>query len=163
MRFVILGLVIFTFFKPNMSSLIFITCAALLEIWAILTNLSKVKVKNEDNKYTPKEVEVIERYHIFFQYPMTSRMLSPILSAIQLSAFILVPWLLFKGLYIQAFIIGVNYFVAPQLAVILNPQFFLHDNLDKGKIKDQNYRERFIRDRHAINSALEKMYSSKAN
>lgn len=163
MRLIILALVIACFWKAEIGSILFIAVAFLLELWIILANLSKVKVKNENNKYTAEEVNVIERYRLFFQYPTASRMLSPMLSAIQLSVFLLVPWLLFKGLYVQAIIIGANYFIASQLAVILNPQFFLHDNLDKGKIKDQNYRDRFTRDMHAIDSALEKMYSPKTH
>jgi len=156
MQIIVLIPIVIAFFNPGIGSVIFIVVSALLELWIILANLSKIKVKNEDNKYTPKEVEVIERYRLFFQYPTASRIISPMLSAIQLSAFILVPWLLFKGLYIQAVIIGANYFVASQLAVILNPQFFLHDNLDKGKIKDPIQLLRFKQDMNAIDSALEK-------
>ena len=154
MQIIILILIIFTFFNPNLGSWTFIVLSALLEVWIVLTNLSRIKVKNENNKYTSKEVEVIERYKLFFQYPFASKMLSPVFSAIQLSTFVLVPWLLYKGLYINAAIIGLNYFIAPQLAVILNPQFFLHDNIDKGKIKDTLQLLKFKQDMNAIDSAL---------
>ncbi len=159
----ILLLVATSFWKPAIGSILFIVVAFLLEGWILLTNLRKISVKNEDNKYTPKEVEVIERYHLFFQYPTACRILSRMFSAIQLSVFLLVPWLLFKGLYIQATIIGLNYFFSSQLAVILNPQFFLHDNLDKSKIKDLSMKLTMTEDMHAIDSALEKMYLIKEN
>lgn len=161
MRFLILGIVLLTFFKPTLGSWVFIIIVALLELWILLANRSKIKVKNESNKYTPKEVEVIERYRLFFQYPFASRIFSPAFSAIQLAVFPLVPWLLIKGLFIQAIVIGLNYFVATQLAVILNPKFFLHDNIDKGKIKKPEFIAQFTEDMNAIDSALEKMYSPK--
>lgn len=161
MQFLILGLVIFSFFNPNIGSWTFIIVAALLELWVILANLSKIKVNNENNKYTLNEVKIIERYRLFFQYPFICRELSATFSAIHLAVFPLVPWLLIKGYYIQALIIGINYFIVAQLAVILNPQFFLHDNLDKGKIKDPKYIAQFTEDMTAIDSALKKMYPFK--
>lgn len=161
MRFLILGIVILSFVKPTLGSWAFIIIVALLELWIVLANRSKIKVKNDNNKYTPKEVEIIERYRLFFQYPFASRIFSPAFSAIQLAVFPLVPWLLIKGLFIQAVVIGLNYFIATQLAVTLNPQFFLHDNLDKGKIKKPEYIAQFTEDMNAIDSALEKMYSPK--
>jgi len=161
MRFLILGIVALSFIKPTIGSWTFIIIVALLELWIVLANRSKIKVKNDNNKYTPKEVEVIERYRLFFQYPFASRTFSPAFSAIQLAVFPLVPWFLIKGLFIQAIVIGINYFIASQLAVILNPQFFLHDNLDKGKIKKPELVAQFTEDMNAIDSALEKMGSSK--
>ena len=159
----ILLLVAISFWKPVIGSILFIVVAFLLEGWIFLANRSKIKVRNEDNKYTPKEVEVIERYRLFFQHPLACRILSRMFSAIQLAVFLLVPWLLFKGLYIQATIIGLNYFLSSQLAVILNPQFFLHDNLDKSKIKDLSMELAMTEDMNAIDSALEKMYLKREN
>lgn len=161
MQFLILGLVILSFLKPMLGSWIFIVTAALLELWIILANQTKIKVKNDNNKYTKKEVEMIERYRLFFQFPIASRILSSTFSVISLAVFPLVPWLIVKGLYVQAIIIGLNYFIANQLAVILNPQFFLHDNLDKGKIKKPEHIIQFTENMNAIDSALKKMYSVK--
>jgi hypothetical protein len=160
MQLLIFGIVIFTFFKPLLGSWVFIVISGVLELWIVLANHTKVKVKNND-KYTQKEVEVIERYRLFFQYPFASRVFSPVFSGIQLAVFPLVPWLIIKGFIVQAVIIGFNYFIATQLAVILNPQFFLHDNIDKGKIKRQEDIARFTEDMNAIDSALKKMYTPK--
>jgi len=96
MQLLILGLVILIFFKPVFGSWTFIIIVATLELWIVLVNLTKIKVKNDDNKYTFKEVEVIERYRLFFKYPFASRIFSPMFSGIQLSVFPLVPWLLIK-------------------------------------------------------------------
>lgn len=161
MRLLILFLIIFTLFNAKIGSIVFISVALLTELWVFITNFSKIRIKNDDNKFTDGEIKIIEKYHLFFRFPMAGRVLSPMFSAIQLSVFILVPWLLFKGQYIQGIIIGLNYFVAGQIAVILNPQFFLHDNLDKNKIKDVDVRKDFEEDMHNIDSVLEKMYLSK--
>lgn len=161
MRFVILAIVIFSFFKPFAGSILFIAVAAILELWVIIANKNKIKVKNDNNKYTWKEIEVIERYRLFFSFPFASRQLSAAFSGIQLAVFPLVPWFLYKGLYIQAVIIGLNYFITTQLSVILNPQFFLHDNLDKGKIKNPKHIAEYTEDMKAIDSALVKMYEQK--
>jgi hypothetical protein len=161
MQILVLILIIITFINPMIGSIIFMLVGGFLEILVILANQNKIRVKNNDNKYTLKEVEVVERYRLFFQYSFASKILSPIFSAIQLSVFILVPWLLYRGLFVNAIIIGINYFVAGQLAVILNPQFFLHDNVDKGKIKDPLQLLKYKQDMEAIDSALEKMYLNK--
>ncbi|MDO8657596.1 MAG: hypothetical protein Q7K55_02550 [Candidatus Levybacteria bacterium] len=158
MQLLIVPLIIYSFINPNLGLTIFIVIVALLEAWIVICNLRKVKVKNENNKYTSKEVEVIEKYRLFFQYPFASKMLSPIFSAIQLSVYIMVPLAIFKGLYVHALLIGVNYFISTNLAVILNPQFFLHDNLDKGRIKDPSQLLKYRYDMDAIDSALKKMY-----
>jgi len=159
MKFLILGIVLLTFFKPIFGSWLFIIIVALMEIGIALISLSKIKVKNDNNKYTLKEIEMIERYRLFFQYPFASRELSSTFSAVQLAIFPLVPWLIIKGLFIQAIVIGINSFVATQLSVILNPQFFLHDNLDKGKIKKPEYITQFTEDMNAIDSALKKWWA----
>jgi hypothetical protein len=159
MQLLVLLLIILTFFKPLIGSMFFIIIVALLELWIILANITKIQVNNDNNKYTLNEIKMIERYRLFFRYPFASRIFSPVFSGIQLAVFPLVPWLLIKGLYIQAVIIGLNYFVATQLAVILNPQFFLHDNLDKGKIKKPEQVIQLTEDMNTIDSAINKMYS----
>ncbi len=163
MQILALALVVFTFLSPWLGSITFIVIVAMLEVWIILVNLSKIKVNNKNNKYTPEEVGAIEHYRLFFRYPFASKILSPVFSGIQLSVFVLVPWLIFKGLYFNAVVIGLNYFIASQLAVMLNPQFFLHDNVDKGKIKDPIQLLRFKQDMDVVDSALEKMYLGQGN
>lgn len=162
MQIIIVGLIILTFIYPLVASWVFIGIALLLELWFILANRSKIKVKNIDNVYTSHEIKMIERYQLFFQYPMACRALSSAFSMIHLATFLLTPWLLIKGIYLQAVLIGLNYFITTQLSVMTNPQFFLHDNLDKGRIKDPQQRLEFYVDMEAIDSALKKMYSSKS-
>ena len=154
----VLGLLAFTFLNPLFGSWIFIGFICLLEIWIVLAGRTKIQVNNKNSKYTIDEVDIIEKYHLFFQFPVIARMLSKTFSAIQLSSFIFVPYMLFSGYWIQALIVLVQYFVVPQFAVTLNPQHFLTDNLSNNRIKDQKYRRRFEVDLEVLNSALEKMY-----
>lgn len=161
MRLIVLAVVIYTFFNPDVGSVIFLGLAGLLDLYIFILNKSKIKVKlkKTSKKYTQEEIKMIEKYHIFFRYPTASRMLSSVFSAFQLSTFIMVPLFLYKGLWIQSVLTVVNYFISSQFAVILNPQFFLHDNVDKNKIKDPIMMERYRKDMHTIDSALEKLYS----
>lgn len=165
MRLIILFLVIYAFINTSVGSTIFLIIAFILNAYIFILNKSKakVKLKKSSKNYTQGEIKMIEKYHIFFRYPTASRMLSPVFSAIQLSAFVLVPLFLYKSLWIQAVLTGVNYFIASQFAVILNPQFFLHDNVDKNKIKDQKMLEKYKKDMQVIDSALKKIYSADGN
>lgn len=156
---VILGFIIFTFFNPVWGSWVYIGFIALFEMFIVLNNSSKIKVDNKNNKYTPAEVRVIERYGVFFRFPLTSRGYSKLCSGIGMSAFIFVPWLLFNGLYVQAVLIGLNYFITGQLAVILNPQFFLHQEVEKRTDLLSEAYMIYSADMEAIDSALFKMYS----
>lgn len=160
MRIIILALVIATIWKANIGSIVFILVAFLLESLSFFANakLSKSKWNNKNNIYNQNEVYVIEKYPLFFKFPIASRIFSATFSGIQMSAFILVPWLLYGGLYVQAIIIGINYFIAGQLSVINNPKFFLHDNLEKEKIKDETIKKEFTVEMNSIDSALEKMH-----
>jgi len=159
--FINLFFLIFSLLNPTIGSSIYIIFLILFETYITFVQINKIKVKNIDSKYTHAEIEIIERYHVFFQYPIVSRFFSSVLSGIQLSTFILTPWFLLKGLWIQGILVGINYFIASQLAVILNPQHFLHDNIEKNRIKDQELKERFKRDMEILDSALKKMYLNK--
>lgn len=156
---IVICLIVFTFVNPSMGSIVFIIVAGLVEGYCgfMIYNNPKLEI---DNKYNSEEKAVIKRYHVFFMYPGASRMLSAFLSAIQLSAFILTPYLVWKGYWVQGIIIGLNYFLASQFSVPLNPQHFLHESLDKGKIKNPIFEEKARTEMKAIDSALEKMYTS---
>lgn len=160
MKLVVSAFVIYVFFNPSLGSWLYLGLIILLMGWISLVSKQKITPKSPD-KYTPDEIAVIEKYPIFFQYPFVSRNLSATFSAIQLSTFILVPLLLIKMQYIQAIILGISYFFTAGYAVKLNPQFFLHDNLDKGKIKDFKTRWEFEMEMRAIDNALEKLYLKK--
>jgi len=96
-------------------------------------------------------VAVLRKYHLYFRYPFASRSFSSILSGIQLSAFIWVPWLLYNRLWIPAIFIGLNYFIAGPIAVKLNPRFFLHDAVEN---KGNRY---FLSEMMAVDSVCEKI------
>lgn len=160
MKLVVLGLVIYAFFNAVVASWIFIAISFLLITWIFLANRDKVEVTNK-KKYNEVEIEMIETYHLFFRYPTMTRMLSRTFSAIQMATYVLMVLLLFKGLIVQFFLVAVIYFFSQQYAVILNPQFFHHDNIEHNRIKDDRQRLIVKMKMYAIDSALEKMYMPK--
>jgi len=153
----ILVLVLLTiiFFAPSFGSWLFIVVTVLLELWIML--LQDRKIKN-NGKYSSSEIEIIERYNVFFQYPITSRKLSRIFSGIQLSTFVFVPYMFILGNWIAGIIGVIQYFVVSQFAVTLNPQHFLNENMKNDNIKDFSFKMKVGTDLLALNSALEKMY-----
>lgn len=156
MRFILIGLIIYSFWNPNFASLIFIIIVSLLELWLFMAGQSyKKRVLKDEEKFTEAEKRVYNKFRIFFNVPTFSRMLSPSFSLIQLAPIILTPWLLIKGLFIQGILIALNYFIANNYAVTLNPQFFLHDAVEK-----RNKLE-FKEDMGAVDSLLEKLYIKK--
>src|SRR3989344_404072 len=137
MQVILIPLIILVIWKPFWGSIIYLVMYGMMIIWITQAGkYSQIKVNNKNNKWTDQEVKVIEKYNLFFQYPVACRILSTLFSGFQLAVFLLTPYLIYRGLWIPAIIIGVSYFISPQFSVTLNPQFFLHDNLDKGKFKE---------------------------
>lgn len=165
MKIPVLLLLLGVLWKPFVGFLIYIYIAvyALMIIWILLDQKAGgVKVKNENNKYTLDEFQVIEKYYIFLRYPFVSRSLSAMFSGFQIAVFVLTPYFAYKALWIPAILVAISYFVSPQFSVKLNPQFFLHDNLDKGKIKDgHEFYQQYSTEMKAIDSTLAKMYLKK--
>lgn len=157
---IIVAFIAFVLYNPGAGAIIFIAMTAIIEMYAGYLVYKKPELKI-DKKYSEFEQEIIRKYHIFFMYPVAARALSSFLSGIQLSVFILTPYLILKGFWIHGIIIGLNYFLASQFSVPLNPQHFLHDNLDKGKIKDAEFARKARLEMNAIDSIMEKMYLSK--
>ena len=98
----------------------------------------------------PDQVTVVKKYHLFFKFPFASRQFSGALSAIQLSTFVWVPWLLYNGLWFTAVAIGGNYFAASFLAMQLNPRLFLQRASGPAALYAQS-------ELLAIDSALERL------
>ena len=121
--------IVWSLFQPQIASNVFIVFFLLLEIWILLDHFTG-KPKTQTNIFTNAEWKVFKKYHLYFRFPFTSRLLSPVISGIQLSAFIFGPWLLYRKLWTQAIVIGLNYFVAGKVAVKLNPRVFLHDAVE---------------------------------
>ena len=151
-------LLILAFFLPKYGPPMFICLMILTELWMFAVMKSKIKVKNSNDKYTFEEVKIIEKYPVFFQYPVASRQLSKLFSGFQISILIFVPLMLFRGMWIYAIIGVVEYFIVPQFAVPLNPQHFFIDNLSKDKIKDPEMKHKVAEDLKNLESALKKIF-----
>ena len=70
---------------------------------------------------TSEEFDLVNAYKFHFLYPGTTRELSSIVAALGLAAFAFVPPLLWKGAYIEAAIIGLNWFATGPLSHKLSP------------------------------------------
>lgn len=121
---------VWSFFDPLWASKVFLFIfIAAFEGYIFLMSRAgqadRLEAFTEPLYLNPDEVVVIKKYNLFFKFPFASRDFSAALSAIQLSAFVWVPWLLYQGLWLTAIAIGVNYFIAASLAMQLNPRLFL--------------------------------------
>lgn len=159
---ILLILLMLVFITPTLGSWLYIAIIFLLELVIILAGRNKIRVKNNDNKYTNEEIRIIEKWPLFFQYPMASRSFSSFFSGVQVLSFIFIPFMLIKGYWPQMIVGILQYFIAPQFAVPLNPQHFLRDNLTKGRIKNHEYKIEFEKDYKVLESALDKMYLKKS-
>lgn len=132
--FLIIGIIVWSFFKPFTASIVFLILFILFEGYVILLNYSS-KPTPDASKWSEDEITVLRKYPYYFNYPFTSKSDSSNLSGIALSTFIWVPWLLYNNLWLLAIIIGVNYFISTSLCTKLNPRSFLHDAVEnRGKM-----------------------------
>lgn len=127
------GLLVWSIWSPWPASTAFIVVFTLVEGYVLLGQRT-ARFNPDPQHWDLEEVAVLREYPLYFRFPMSSRSLSGVLSAVQLSVFLWVPWLLYNELWWQAILIGMNYFLAGRLAVKLNPRGFLHDAVErKGK------------------------------
>ena len=144
-------MIIWSFFQPFVASVVFFICIGLLEGYLLfLNNSGKPLIKNQ-GELNDNENMVLKKYHIYFYYPFTASSLSSTLSLIQITTFIIVPWLLYKHIWIQAVLIGLNWFPSALLSRILNPMFFLHNAVEKKE--NEMLREEML----AVDSVCEKI------
>lgn len=140
----VLGILIWSFFQPTIASIVFIIFIVLLEGGLLIASAScnpNVALYTfnryhlDVSEWTPSEIKTLRKYCLYFSYPISSQMFSSTLSGIWGSAFILVPWLLYNHLWISAVIIGVNCFIAGPLSKKLSPRLYLHTEVEsKGNV-----------------------------
>lgn len=152
----VIGTLIWSFFSPPLAAKVFLILVAVFEGYIFLMSRTgrtdHLEAFSAPHYFNPDEVTVIKKYHLYFKFPLASRDFSAALSAIQLSAFVWVPWLLYQDLWLTAIAIGANYFIAAPLAMQLNPRLFL--SRATGTVALFAHGERM-----AIESALEKLMS----
>ena len=99
--------IVWSFFNPLWASKAFLVLIAIFEGYIFL--MSRAGRPDHLEAFTAPpdlntdEVAVVKKYHLFFKFPFASREFSAALSAIQLSTFIWVPWLLYQGLWLTAY------------------------------------------------------------
>ncbi len=132
-----LGLLVWAIFNPITASWTFIALFIFVfEGYTLLLFRTDSRTPIEPHvppySFSDAEVKVVKRYYFFFRSPGLAREWSSTLSMIGLSTFVWVPWLLYQSLYIQAAIIGVNYFLAGPMSMRLNPLIFLQRGTASG-------------------------------
>ena len=138
---VIIGLITWSFFEPGVASRIFIAIFIVgLEgyfvwMWRFFGKLNFPSSLIVD--LTIHESDLINAYKLHFNYPGATKEASSIVAVVGLSAFAFVPILLWKGNYIEAAIIGLNWFLAGPLSHVLNPFNGLQGMASKGNIVSQ--------------------------
>lgn len=83
---------------------------------------------------THDELELINAYKLHFSYPWLTIEVSSFIAALGMAAFAFVPILLSKGAYVEASIVGFNWFFAGPLSHKLSPLNGLKEMADSGNI-----------------------------
>lgn len=125
----------FTFLRSEVSW-IYLAAMAAFEIW-LMRRMGSVRkgpvaVDEPPYRFDAEEAELIGRYRFYFTYPVVAREACSVLSALGLTALLLVPWLIYKLEFIQAFLVGVNLFMVARFTKQLAPLLALRVRANKG-------------------------------
>ncbi|MGQ0653100.1 MAG: hypothetical protein ACT4P4_12685 [Betaproteobacteria bacterium] len=82
--------------------------------------------------FTREEAELIGRYRLYFTFPQIAHQASSALAAVGLTTLVLVPWLIFRGRFPEAVLIGMNLFAVARFTKALSPQLALRVRAHKG-------------------------------
>lgn len=150
-------LLVMSFLYPERWSWAFVAFFAILELYLFLISKSRnlSLYRHHNLNFDEKEKQLIEKYHLYFRYPHTSRSLSGSLSLIAFSGIVLGLWFLYNHLWIQAFIAGLNYFIAQSISVKLNIRFYLHDAVER--LGQEEHRSEMI----LVDSIVDKLSEKK--
>lgn len=156
MKLINIILLVTAFISPLKTSWYFILFFLIIEGYLILISLVKSQHQFVSSAhFSNDEKRIFKKYYLYFKYPLASKSLSTSLSLIALSALILTPWFLYNSLWIQATLIGLNYFLAQFFSTKLNIRFYLHDAVER--LKQEELRQDMI----LVDSVCEKILSSK--
>jgi hypothetical protein len=151
MKLIFIVLLIAAFFVPVKASWFFILGFVVLEGYVFLLSVLASKHVRVIHELNEQENKIFNKYYVYFKYPRASKSISASLSLVALSAFILVPWLLYNQIWIQSVIIAVNYFFAQSLSSSLNIRFYLHEAVEVRK------REEFKEEMDLVDSVCRKI------
>lgn len=93
---------------------------------------SPASVDESPYHFTREEAELIGRFRFYFTYPQIALQASSALAAVGLTTLVLVPWLIIKGRYPEAVLIGVNIFAVARFTKALTPQMALRIRAHNG-------------------------------
>jgi pimeloyl-ACP methyl ester carboxylesterase len=133
-----IGVILLTGFSMLRSevSWAYLAFLAVYEIWLLrrLRNVGTgpVPVDEAPYRFTAEEAAFIERYRFYFTYPAMAKDASGVLSALGITALLLVPWFIYKAELVQAALIGANLFVIARLTKALAPVLALRIRANKG-------------------------------
>jgi hypothetical protein len=78
------------------------------------------------------EDELVARYPFYFEHPRIAREHAATLAALGLASLVLVPWLIYRGQWVQAALIGMFVFAVARLTRALSPVLALRTATAKG-------------------------------
>ncbi len=143
-------LLILAFFFPMTASWIYIGIIVTVEASLLILSRKRNTISTKI-EITPEEKIIIDKYYLYFRFPLTAKSLSSSLSLIAISAFIWTPWLIYQQLWVSVAVIATNYFLAQYLSTKLNIRFYLHDAVEiRGK---EEYRHEMV----IVDSICEKL------
>jgi len=124
---VIAALTIISFWHPRFASWTFLLIFILLiEGYSFLLVVlarkhSRVAAGQAPHFFSEDEAELVTKFAAHFRYPGITNELSLVVAANALAAVIFVPVLIYKTMYVEAALIGLNWFLAGPLSYRLSP------------------------------------------
>ena len=130
------GLFVLCFFQPTLGSWVFIGVFIVglegLSACLILALRGQALSSQLIEQLTVDELDLINSYKWHFMYPGATRELSAGIAAVGLACLAFAPLLLWQGHYIEAGIVGANWFVAGPISHKLSPLNGLKGMADRG-------------------------------
>ena len=136
LKVLILGAVVWSFFQPRVGSIVYLGIVGLLQGYLLMLNSTGKITPFASKELEEHEIAALKKYHLYFQYPFTARSLSSTMGLVVLGSFVLVAWLLYRGIWVQCVLTGISPFPAIWLGRRLNPRRYLHDAVERrGKVR----------------------------
>lgn len=129
-QLVILAMVIWSFFDPKYGSWFYIGCFAIFYYAQKLyfrSSMIKRTATIDTSKFdlNAYEEKAFLTYPVRVIYPFASVGVGVVLATMQGASFVLTPWLLYKGEFIQAGILVISYIASGPLSAWYNPSNLL--------------------------------------
>ena len=121
---------------PQPMAWLYVAAVALFELWLWLrireTGREPVAAGLAPYHFTEDEARLVERYRLYFTYPVLARDAASVLAAVGLSSLLLALWLTYKQAFVPAALIGLNLFAVSRLTKIVAPLMTLRNAASRG-------------------------------